>query len=68
MLVLLISHISGIPYVMFEGILTNIDRRYQLHALVPANAYNVRAPNILAVENLFRGFHDPDPKSNQARL
>ena len=28
------SHIRGIPYVMFEGLMTNIDRRIQMHAIV----------------------------------
>jgi len=62
------SHVLGMPIVMFEGILTNIDRRYQLHALVHGNAYNVRAPNTLAVENLFGCFQDLDPKSTGVLL
>ena len=62
------SHIAGIPIAMFEGIPTNIDRRLQLHALVPGNAYNVRAPNTLVVENLFGGFQDLDPMSTGVLL
>lgn len=61
------SHVAGMPIVMFEGILTNIDR-YQLNAIVPGNSYNVRAPNSLAVENLFSGFQDLDPKSTGVLL
>lgn len=62
------SHVAGMPIVMFEGILTNIDRRYQLHALIPGHRYNVRAPNTLAVENLFGSFQDLDPKSTGVLL
>ena len=53
---------------MFEGILTNIDRRMQLHALVPNHAYNVRAPNTLDAENLFSEFQELDPKSSGALI
>lgn len=62
------QHIGGMPIVMFEGILTNIDRRTQLHELLPSKSYNVRAPNTLAVENLFSGFQDLDPKSSGVLL
>ena len=34
------SFVAGMPVVMFEGIFTDIDRRCQLHALVPGNSYN----------------------------
>lgn len=57
------SHILGMPIIMFEGILTNIDRRIQLYQLIPSNSYNVRAPNTLDAENLFSEFKDIDPKS-----
>ena len=56
--------IGGMTTVMFEGILTNIDRRTQLYALVPDNAYNVRAPTSLDAENLFSEFQELDPKSS----
>ena len=62
------SFVAGMPVVMFEGILTNIDRRCQLHALVPGNSYNVRAPNTLVVENLFSSFQELDPKSTGVLL
>ena len=62
------SHIGGMPIIMFEGILTNIDRRIQLHALVPNHAYNVRAPNTLDAENLFSEFQELDPKSYGALI
>ena len=56
-------HVAGMPIVMFEGILTNIDRRIQLYAVTPNNTYNVRAPTSLDAENLFCHFRDLDPKS-----
>jgi hypothetical protein len=56
-------HVAGMPIVMFEGILSNIDRRIQLYSLIPGNSYNVRAPNTLDAENLFSEFRDVDPKS-----
>ena len=62
------SHVAGFPVVMFEGILTNIDRRIQLYALTPRNCYNVRAPNTLDIENLFSEFQELDPKSSGALM
>ena len=56
------SHVSGITIVMFEGILTNIDRRIQLNTLVRGNTFNVRAPTSLDSENFFGAFQDLDPK------
>ena len=56
------SHVRGVPLVMFEGLLTNIDRRIQLHALVPGSSYNVRAPTSLDSENFFSEFQAMDPK------
>lgn len=56
------SHINGIPYVMFEGLLTNIDRRIQLYAIVKKGTYNVRAPTSLDSENFFGEFQSLDPK------
>ena len=55
-------HVAGMPVVMFEGILTNIDRRIQLYAVTPNNTYNVQAPTSLDAENLFCHFRDLDPK------
>ena len=62
------TYVAGMTSVMFEGILTNIDRRFQLHALIPGNTYNVRAPNTLVVENLFSSFQELDPKSTGVLL
>ena len=62
------SYVAGMPIIMFEGLLTNIDRRIQLHTLVPGRSYNVRAPNSLDAENFFSEFQDLDPKSSGALL
>ena len=53
---------KGIPQVMFEGLMTNIDRRIQLFSFVRNQAYNVRALGSLEAENLFGEFQDLDPK------
>ena len=47
---------------MFEGLMTNIDRRIQLFSFVRNQAYNVRALGSLEAENLFGEFQDIDPK------
>jgi hypothetical protein len=47
---------------MFEGLMTNIDRRNQLFSFVRNQAYNVRALGSLEAENLFGEFQDIDPK------
>ena len=55
-------HIKGIPMVMFEGMLTNIERRMQLFSFVKKGTYNVRSLGSLEAENLFGEFQDLDPK------
>ena len=55
-------HIMGMPIVMFDGILTNIDRRIQLYAHVKKGSYNVRSLGTLDSENFFGEFQDLDPK------
>lgn len=62
------SHINGIPYVMFEGLMTNIDRRIQLYAVVKNGTYNVRAPTSLDSENFFGEFQNLDPKGSGVLL
>ena len=56
------SHIRGVPMVMFEGLMTNIDRRLQLFSYVKKGSYNVRSLGSLEAENLFGQFQDLDPK------
>ena len=58
------SSVGRMTIVMFEGILTNIDRRTQLYALVPGETYNVRAPTSLDAENLFSEFQELDSRSS----
>jgi hypothetical protein len=47
---------------MFEGLMTNIDRRNQLFSFVRNQAYNVRALGSLEAENLLGEFQDLNPK------
>ena len=58
------SHINGIPLVMFEGLLTNIERRIQLFPFVKKGSYNVRALGSLENENFFGDFQDLDPSGS----
>ena len=56
------SHINGIPNIMFQGFLTNIDRRLRRFPYVKCGSYNVRSLGSLEAENLFGQFQDLDPK------
>jgi hypothetical protein len=56
------SFINGIPMVLFEGLLTNIERKIQLFPFTKSGRYNVRAVGSLDVENFFGTFQDIDPK------
>ena len=49
---------------MFEGLMTNIERRIQLFAFVEKGSYNVRALGSLKAENIFGEFQDLDPKGS----
>ena len=55
-------HIKGVPVVMFEGLLTNIERRMQQFSFVKKGTYNVRSLGSLEAENMFGEFQDLDPK------
>ena len=55
---------NGIPVVMFEGLMTNIERRIQLFPFVKKDSFNVRALGSLEAENFFSGFQDLDPKGS----
>ncbi|KAK7507914.1 hypothetical protein BaRGS_00000879 [Batillaria attramentaria] len=57
-------HIRGIPHVMFEGLLTNIERRIQIFPYVRTGAYNPRALGSLEAENFFGAFQDLDPSGS----
>ena len=58
------AHISGIPIVMFEGIMGNIDRRIQLYAMCEKGTYSVRSIGSLDSENFFGEFQSLDPKGS----
>lgn len=49
---------------MFEGLMTNIERRIQLFPFIKRGAYNVRALGSLESENFFGQFQDLDPKGS----
>ena len=54
--------VNDIPITMFEGLLTNTERRMQLYAYLPSGTYNARALGSLDAETFFSGFQDIDPK------
>ena len=54
------SHIRGVANIMFQGYLTNIDRRVQLFPLVKS----VRTLGSLEAENFFGEYQDLDPKGS----
>ena len=58
------THVSGIPIVMFEGIMCNIDRRTQLFAVCKQGSYNVRSIGTLDSENFFGEFQSLDPRGS----
>ncbi|VDI80060.1 Hypothetical predicted protein [Mytilus galloprovincialis] len=57
-------HVKGIPHIMFEGLLTNIERRIQIIPFVKSGTYNSRALGSLEAENFFWAFQDLDPKGS----
>ncbi|XP_071137033.1 uncharacterized protein [Mytilus edulis] len=57
-------HVKGIPHIMFEGLLTNIERRIQIIPFVKSGSYNSRALGSLEAENFFGAFQDLDPKGS----
>ncbi|KAK3107543.1 hypothetical protein FSP39_016995 [Pinctada imbricata] len=58
------SHILGLPQVMFQGFLTNIERRIQIFPFIKSGCYNVRSLGSLEAENFFGEFQDLDPKGS----
>ena len=58
------THVNGIPIVMFEGIMCNIDRRTQLYAVCKQGSYNVRSIGTLDSENFFGEFQSLDPRGS----
>ncbi|KAL5011712.1 hypothetical protein ScPMuIL_010263 [Solemya velum] len=58
------AYIKGIPTVLFEGLLTNIERKIQLYTFSKTGTYNVRSVGSLDIENFFGTFQDLDPKGS----
>lgn len=58
------THIKGIPHVMFEGLLTNIERRIQIIPFIKTGIYNPRSLGSLEAENFFGEFQELDPKGS----
>lgn len=56
------THVKGIPHIMFEGLLTNIERRIQIIPFVKSGACNPRALGSLEAENFFGEFQELDPE------
>lgn len=56
------SYIKNIPIVLYEGLLTNIERKVQLFPFVKRQCYNVRAISSLDIENFFGTFQEIDPR------
>lgn len=56
------SFINDIPVVLFEGLLTNIERKIQLFPFTKSGGYNVRAVGSLDAEIFFGTFQVIDPK------
>ena len=56
------SFIRDIPIVLYEGLLTGIERRIQLYPFTKSGTYNVRSIGSLDIENFFGGLQDLDPR------
>ena len=62
------NYVKDMPIVMFEGIVTNIERRIQLYSVVRGGSYNVRSVGSLDSETYFSSFQDLDPKGSGVLL
>lgn len=56
------AYVKDIPLVLFEGLLTNIERKLQLFPFTKKGCYNVRAVGSMDIENFFGTFQDIDPR------
>ena len=54
-------HVKGIPFVMWEGFLQNVDTRVQLYSICNNKTYNHRSLGTLAVESFFSDLTDIEP-------
>ena len=48
-------------FILYEGLLTGIERRIQLFPFTKSGSYNVRCIGCLDIENFFESFQDYDP-------
>ena len=53
---------SDIPVVLFEGLVTNCERKIKLYGFVKRGCYNARTISGLDSENFFSDFQELDPK------
>lgn len=58
------THVVGVPHIMFEGILTNVERRIQIIPYIKSGTYNPRSLGSLEAENFFGEFQDLDPRGS----
>lgn len=56
------AYARDIPIVLFDGLLTNIERKIQFFRFTKTGSYNVRAVGSLDIDNFFGTFQDIDPK------
>ena len=52
------SYVKDIPIILYEGLLTGIERRLQMFPFVRKGAYSVRSVGSLDIENFFGGFQE----------
>jgi hypothetical protein len=50
------AYVAGLPMVQYEGLLSNVDRRLQLHDMVQNGAYNQTEITSLVSDTFFSGF------------
>ena len=58
------QHVKGLSVGTYQSLLTSIERRTQLYAIVPGAKYNARYVTTLDVENFFGSFQDYDQKGS----
>ena len=54
------ASVKDIPIVLYEGLLTGIERRFQLYPFTKTGTYNLRSVGSLDIENFFGSFQDLD--------
>ena len=59
------AYVKGMPVIMYEGLLTSIERKTQLYEFVKCGTYNQRAVTTRDVENFFGTFNELDPQGHR---